>query len=398
MEPQPISVTLTHANDPYQRRLPGALLQRGMLRRVFRLWPDLEILEPGDGGSLKVVGRFPPSRMANRLLWGVWRRLPGTGCSHLPMAASCWMVDRWASRHVISTSIFHGLTGVSLAALRKAKQRGAVTILESPMAHLQSWQEQVMTECERFGVRPRDCGAILPAPLIRRARAEYELCDKIQVLSSAARRSFERLGHAHKTVVLLPGVDETFYRPPTEPRVNSMFRACYVGRVELAKGLGYLLAAWKQISLPHAELVLIGEVSPEMNSLLRNCADSNIRVMGKLAPADVARCYRESNLLVFPSVNEGLSLVLLEAMASGLPVAATDESGAEDCITEGLDGFVLPARSADALVGTILWCYEHPSEIFAMGRAARVKVENRFTLSHYVERQIELYRCHVGST
>lgn len=396
MEPQPISVMLTQANDPYQRRLPGALLRRGMLKRMFRLGPDLEVLEPGDGESMRVIRRFPQSKLVNRVLWGVWRRLPGTGCSHLPMAASCWLADRWASRYVISTRIFHGLTGVSLAAMRQARQQGSVTILESPMAHLQEWQQQVMAECDRFGVRHRDCGAILPAPMIRRARLEYQLCDRIQVLSSAARRSFERLGHAGKTEVILPGVDHTFFRPPNQPRSNSIFRACYVGRVELAKGLGYLLTAWKQLSLPHAELVLIGEIRPEMHSLLKDCSSSNIRVMGSLPLKEVALFYRESNLFVFPSVNEGLATVLLEAMASGLPVVATQESGAEDCVTEGKDGFVVPARSVGAIVGTILWCYEHPSEISAMGRAARAKVESRFTLSHYEDRQIALYQRHAG--
>ncbi len=394
MERQPISVTLTHANDPYQRRLPGVLLRRGMLRRMFRLGPELEVLDPGDGESLRVVHRFHQSKLVNRVMWGVWRRLPGTGCSHLPMAASCWMADRWASRHVVSSSIFHGLTGVSLAAMQQARQQGSVTILESPMAHLQDWQRQVMTECERFSVRPRDCGAILPLPMIRRARLEYDLCDRIQVLSSAAQRSFEQLGYAGKTHVILPGVDHAFFRPPSQPRSTSVFRACYVGRVEIAKGLGYLLAAWKQLSLPHAELVLIGEIRPEMYSLLKDCSNLNIRAMGLLPPEEVALFYRESNLFVFPSVNEGLASVLLEAMASGLPIAATRESGAEDCVTEGVDGFVVPGRSVEALVGTILWCYEHPSEIFDMGRAARAKVESRFTLSHYEDRQIALYQHH----
>ena len=54
-----ISVSLTLANDPYQRRLPAALLRRGMLRQVLRLGPELEVLEPRNAGALEVVGRFP---------------------------------------------------------------------------------------------------------------------------------------------------------------------------------------------------------------------------------------------------------------------------------------------------------------------------------------------------
>ena len=266
------------------------------------------------------------------------------------------------------------------------------------MTHLEHWQEQVLTECERFGVRPKNCGAVLPSPMIRRAQHEYALCDRIQVLSSAARRSFERYGHGDKTVVILPGVDHLSFRPPAEKPPARLFRVCYVGRVELAKGLGYLLKAWKQLSLRKAELLLVGEVRPEMNNLLRTFGGSNIKVMGKLEPEKVAECYQESNLFVFPSGNEGFGLVLLEAMASGLPVAATKESGAEDCVTEGKDGFILPARNPDALARAILWCYQHPHETLAMGRAARVKVEEQFTLPHYEERQIAMYRSHARSS
>jgi glycosyltransferase involved in cell wall biosynthesis len=61
------------------------------------------------------------------------------------------------------------------------------------------------------------------------------------VLSSIARRSFERLGYANKAAVILPGVDHLFYRPSGELGSPPLFRACYVGRVELAKGIGYLL-------------------------------------------------------------------------------------------------------------------------------------------------------------
>ena len=81
------------------------------------------------------------------------------------------------------------------------------------MVHLQHWQEQVLEECQRFGVKPRDCGAVLPVPMIHRALRQYELSDIIVVLSSAAHRSFGRLGLAQKVNVVLPGVDHHFYKP-----------------------------------------------------------------------------------------------------------------------------------------------------------------------------------------
>lgn len=169
-----------------------------------------------------------------------------------------------------------------------------------------------------------------------------------------------------------------------------------MGRVELAKGLGYLLQAWRRLALPRAERVLVGEVKPQMKSLLGTYANSSVRVMGFLPRPDVAQCYRESSLFVLPSPNEGLAQVLLEAMASALPAVATDMSGAADCIENGKEGFIVPVRDVDALADAISWCYHHRDALPAMGRAARMKIESQFTLEHYNQRQIALYRSLAG--
>jgi glycosyltransferase involved in cell wall biosynthesis len=79
-------------------------------------------------------------------------------------------------------------------------------------------------------------------------------------------------------------------------------------------------------------------------------------------------------------------------MASGLPVVASDYSGAVDIVTEGKEGFIVPARDVDRLAEAISWCYHHPDDLRLMGRAARAKIESQFTLDHYSQRQIALYR------
>ncbi len=117
---------------------------------------------------------------------------------------------------------------------------------------------------------------------------------------------------------------------------------------------------------------------------------------GILPPHEVAKVYQESNLFVFPSVSEGLAEVVLEAMATGLPVVTTDTSGANDCLQHEKEGLIVPARDVDAMADAILWCYQHPDESRAMGRAARARIENEFTIDHYIERQIALYRALAG--
>lgn len=390
---RPSLVTLSVGGGlPLLDRLATALLQRKMLRRVLRFAPKLEVLDPDGIGSLKVVKCFPWARIADRVMWGAWRRLPGTRRTLLPAVATCWLGDRLLSKYVPPSAIFYGLTGNCLACLRAAKLQGSLTIVESPMLHPREWQAEVMAECRHFRIHWRDCNAALPEPFVRRMQREFESCDRIVAPSLVVRESFKRHGCAEKVVVVSPGVDHVFFMPPAESRSPAVFRVCYVGRVELAKGVGYLLEAWRRLSLRRAELVLVGQILPEMTPFLSTCGDSNIRPLGLLPRKRVAEEYRRSNLSVMPSVNEGLANVLLESMACGLPVVATEKSGATDCVTEGNEGFVVPARNVDALAERILWCYLHPDEAAAMGQAARTKVEQQFTLAHYEERQLALYR------
>jgi glycosyltransferase involved in cell wall biosynthesis len=110
-------------------------------------------------------------------------------------------------------------------------------------------------------------------------------------------------------------------------------------------------------------------------------------------PAEKVRdWYRRSDVFAFPSVNEGLARVLLEAMATGLPVVATPASGAEDCVTPGRDGTIVPVRDSHSLAEALLWHFQNREASREMGKAARAAIEARFTVAHYEERMIGFYQ------
>ena len=275
--------------------------------------------------------------------------------------------------------------------MRAARKNGAATLVEYPMLHPQWWQREVLAECHRFGIDPGDCPVLFPRRLIDRIEREFAECDAIVVPSTVSRRSFETFPYANKVKVINPGVDEKFFSPRLEPPMDSTFRVCYVGRIELAKGSSYLLQAWKKLALPNAELVLVGDLLPEMNALVRDYATPNVRFLGQLSRQEVAAIYRNSNVFVFPSVNEGFGMVILEAMASGLAVIAAKGTGADDCITHATNGLTVPPRNSVALADALQWCHDHPQDAIALGQKARATVESAFTLSHYNRRIIELY-------
>jgi glycosyltransferase involved in cell wall biosynthesis len=222
---------------------------------------------------------------------------------------------------------------------------------------------------------------------------EYQKADSVVVPSAVALRSFESVGLGQKAFVLHAGVSHDYFRPSEIEESREPFRVCFVGRVEIAKGLPYLLQAWKRLGLRNAELVLIGEVAEEMRTFIVRWALPNVRLTGLLPAAEVAHWYGRSHLFAFPSVNEGLARSILEATACALPVVATELSGAEDCITSGIEGTVVPARDVDELAESILWHYENSEASAAMGVAARARIEREFTLAQYVDRALEMYRA-----
>jgi len=162
----------------------------------------------------------------------------------------------------------------------------------------------------------------------------------------------------------------------------------------LRKGVPYLLKAWEKIKLPsqETELILVGNISRDFKLVLSQFTiDSNVIFYGSVSQEKLKTLYARASLFVLPSIEEGLAMVLGEAMASGLPVICSTNTGGEEFIEDGNEGFIIPIRDSDTLAEKIAWCYDNRDACFVMGKRAQRKVQN-FTWDHYGEKIIEMYR------
>jgi glycosyltransferase involved in cell wall biosynthesis len=100
---------------------------------------------------------------------------------------------------------------------------------------------------------------------------------------------------------------------------------------------------------------------------------------------------RALDCFVLPSLSEGISNTLLEAMASGLPVVATRVGGNAELMEEGLTGRLVPRADPEALATEILRYFDHPQLARRHGRAGRDLAEKRFSIEQMVRRYDELY-------
>ncbi len=130
------------------------------------------------------------------------------------------------------------------------------------------------------------------------------------------------------------------------PRSGKL-RVIFVGSLGQRKGLGYVLRAVEMLG-DAVELTLIGRKTTEECAPLNEAVKKH-RWVSSIPHSEVLREMGQHDVLVFPSLFEGFGLVILEAMSQGVPVITTPNSGGLDVVTEGVDGFGVPVRSAEAI-------------------------------------------------
>jgi glycosyltransferase involved in cell wall biosynthesis len=373
--------------------LLGQLSVRGLLSRVIRSWPRFSVDDWDDSASeLKGVRRSGAYDNIVRGTWATWRHLPYLSRYRTPQTALAMLFDHLAAPNLGESDVFLGWSQMSLHSIRVAKRRGWVTVLEHPMLHVNTWQATMSDEYSRHEPRPPHFSSLMPRALTQRMRAEYDEADHIVLPSEVARSTFVQNGVSRERLVVLPlGVDTEFFRPGP-PRHPGTLRVAFVGRLELLKGVQYLLEAWARLRPRVAHLTLAGALLPEMARVLARAslADS-VSVVGPLGRDGVRALLQQSHVLVFPSICDAFGLSILEGMACGCCVVAASQSAGPEIIVDGLEGFVVPSRDAGALAERLEWLYLHQEACLEMGRRARLRVEDEYSLSRYGERLSETY-------
>jgi glycosyltransferase involved in cell wall biosynthesis len=150
-------------------------------------------------------------------------------------------------------------------------------------------------------------------------------------------------------------------------------RLLYVGRLARKKGVEYLLRAVAKLD---THLTIVGD-GPERPRLERIAAETGVEVTfeGEVNPNEVGHYYKSAAVSVLPSIEgEGMPNVILEAMAWGLPVVATDSGGVPTLINDGSNGYLVPMRDVDALSEKIQLLLDNEQHQEELGQNARIFV------------------------
>jgi len=384
-----MKVTVSVKGRFHAFNLAWELQRLSCLRRLITSYPVFETVKYGiDKDKIQSLLTF-------EIMERSWRKFPGLLkracdvryflCEHYDRAASHLIPD--------NSDIFVGWSSFSLHSIRRSKQRGIKTVLERGSSHIQFQNEILREEYNHFGVK----GELTHPKIVEKEIAEYAEADYISVPSMYVKQTFLDRGYPEGKIIHVPyGVDLKNFR--RIPKQDNIFRVIHCGALTLRKGVHYLLQAFSELSLPNTELWLIGAISQEIKPFLALYASDKTRHLGPFPQANLFKYYSQGSVFCLASIEEGLAMVQAQAMACGLPVICTTNTGGADIIRDGVDGFVVPIRDVNALKEKLLYLYKNPEFRLAMGDSAQDRVAAGFSWSDYGMRMCNQYNDILSQT
>jgi colanic acid/amylovoran biosynthesis glycosyltransferase len=341
----------------------------GRIREVLRL---VQLLHPGRSGErpqqLKLLGRS--------------LRLLHDGAGERDLAFPLRALQAAGLRRRYDAIVAHfGHVGLDALRLRVA---GAIE--GSLVTFFHGWD---------MGVFPARRGA----RVYRRLFAEGEL---FLAVSRYWRERLIDLGcPRERTDVHRMGIDcRRFAFAARTPAPDGVTRVVSVARLVEKKGIAYALQAMARLVRRHPAIAYTivgdGPQRPELEALAAHLGlNRRVRFAGWRGPEEVRCILAAVQIFLAPSVTaddgdaEGVPVAMMEAMAVGLPVLGTIHTGIPELVADGVSGYLVPERDADALAAQLERLVGSPASWPAMGRAGRARVEREFDIERLNDRLVE---------
>ena len=393
-------VTVSVAGRFHAFQLVDELARRGHLQRFItstlneKRLPNRRLPENlrNDPEFQKRVHEVP---LPEYLGYGI-RQLPMHDSQLLSYFVKDNLYDRSAKKYITQGDIFVGWASQSLFQLREAKTRGAITIIERGSSHISGQYRLIDQERKKFGFES-PARSRWESLLEEKQLKEYHEADFIMTPSEFARQSFLTRGFDPRKILKVRyGVDLDQFYPKTASRSSekTIPTILFVGAIGFQKGIPYLLESVRSLRQKGKKfkLKLIGRFEKDFESWfrasnLRSEIDEHIPFVPN---SELVQHFHNADIFVLPSVQEGLALVIAEAMASGLPVIATENTGGNEFIKSGTNGIIVPAADANSLEHNLSEILDDPEQATFLGKHAREQAST-FGWGAYGEAIVETY-------
>lgn len=303
-------------------------------------------------------------------------------------------LDRRVARQLRSRAQLSGIYGYEDGAadtFEAAHACGLRTIYDLPIGHWRAAQRLFQEERVREPEWASTLSGMLDSPAkLQRKDLELARADAVVVASAFTRSTVQAELVPGKPVYVIPyGAPPVTTPERAATRAGAPLRVLFAGGLTQRKGLSYFLKAC-ELAGSAVDATLIGrrEGGPcaPLEAALRRW-----RHVESVPHHEMLAEMSRQDVLVFPSLFEGFGLVILEAMAQGLPVISTPATGGPDVTTEGVDGFIVPLRDPEAIAARLLELHADRERLRGMAIAARMKAAN-LSWSNYRTRLVASVR------
>lgn len=270
--------------------------------------------------------------------------------------AAAELFDRAVARRLTAADELSGYSGRTRHTFMQARRLGYTQLsLEAATSHVTLVRRQHEQAIKRHGVE----SSWLNEAQYQKTLKEYELADEIVVISEYSRQSFLREGVPASKLRRRVQTVAARFAPPVARVKRDGFTIIYVGRLHVTKGTIDLLDAFARFNLPEAELVLVGGCATdamEKHLAQRVAVDRRIRI----SPGDPLPHLHRADVFVNPSYEDALAFAPLEALAAGVPVIVSEDTGMKEYVDIGTTGYVVPTGNVDAIVDALHRIRERP--------------------------------------
>jgi glycosyltransferase involved in cell wall biosynthesis len=298
-----------------------------------------------------------------------------------------------ATRRLPECNVVQAIAGFATEPFARAEKIGALKVVDCPNSHPTTYFGHWQRECDLW------CpGEKVPIPRWMFARMNRELAQADVVLCPSLFVRDTMLANgipAEKCFVNPFGVDTSVFKPravvPEKPRFVT------VGTICLRKGHQYLFRAFAEVKkkMPSAELVCVGDLKTDFRREWPQWKDT-ITHIPSLPHQQLAELLAGCTAFVMPSLEEGFARVLSEAMAAGLPLLASYESGATTLVQDGVEGFIIRPREPQHIADAMLRVATDRELNQRMGEAAHKKGAEKNTWQDYGDRLLAEYSARLA--
>ena len=388
----PMKVTIVVPGRWHAFELARELDHLGALHRIVTNYPRGRTRRWGIPDA-KVVS-LPLSLLLTRLVW----KIGGEAQSMRQQFRINDLFARAAARRLGRPDVVHAWSGAAEPSLIEGRRCGLSVVVERSSSHMLEQCRLLRAEYAGVGLRWEET----PQRAVDRELREYALADRVFVPSGFVEKTFLQTGFSAAKIFKNGfGVDVSRFRPAT--KADNVFRVIFAGSLSVRNGIHHLVAGFRQAAIAGGELVLVGGESKDTERLV-GASDPGIVRRGHVPQSELPALYQQASVFVMASIEEGQAMVQAQALACGLPLVCTTNTGGEDFLAldgEGREmaagvrefpaGFVIPPGDPAALAFVLRHLASASGKLLRMRAAAAALARRDLSWRRYAAANLAEY-------